>query len=67
MLEQKINLVNEDKGLFAFCSVLRNAVQNAVENDKHTDRHKLFTEVENIIANKAIIRIHIGRLCKGVE
>ena len=67
MLEQEINLINEDKGLFAFCSVLRNAIQNTVENDKHTDRHKLLTEVKNIIADKTIVRIHIGRLCKGVE
>ena len=67
MLEQKINLINEDKGLFTFCSVLRNAVTNAVEDDKHTDRHKLLAEVKNIIADKAIVRIHIGRLCKSVE
>ena len=66
MLEQKIDFVNENKGVLAFGSVLRNTVENGVENDQHTDRHKLFTEVENIIADQAIVRIHIRMLGKGV-
>ena len=67
MLEQKIDFVDENKGVLAFGSVLRNTVENGVENDQHTDRHKLFTEVENIIADQAIVRVHIGFLGKGVQ
>ena len=51
MLEQKVDLINEDEGVFALGSVLRNTVQDRVEDDQHTDGHKLLAEVKNVIAN----------------
>ena len=67
MLEQEIDFINEDESLLTFSTVLCNTVQDRVENDKHTDRHKLLAEVKNVITDKTVIRINIGRLCKGVE
>ena len=67
MLEQQIDLVDKDIGFLSLCSVLCNAVENTVHNDKHTERHKMFTEVENIVANQAVVCIDIGFLCKGIE
>ncbi len=42
-------------------------MKNQILTDKHTDRHKLLAEVENIVADKAVIRVHISRLCKGIK
>lgn len=42
-------------------------VEDRVKNHKHTDRHKLFAEVENVIADKAVVCVQIDLLCKGVE
>ena len=67
VLEQKIDFVDENKGVLAFGSVLRNTVENGVENDQHTDGHKLFAEIKNVVANQAIVRVHIGFLGKGVQ
>ena len=67
MLEQKVDLINEDEGVFALGSVLRNTVQDRVKDDQHTDGHKLFAEIKNVVANQAIVRVHIGFLCKSVQ
>ena len=67
VLEQKVDFINEDEGVLALSSVLRNTVQNRVEDDQHTDGHKLLAEVKNVIADEAVIRVHIGFLCKGVQ
>ena len=67
VLEKEIDFINKDECLLTFSTVLCNTVQNRVEDDKHTDRHKLFAEVKNVIADKAVICIHIGRLCKGIQ
>ena len=67
MLEQKIDFVDENKGVLAFGSVLRNTVENGVENDQHTDGHKLFAEIKDVVANQAIVRVHIGFLGEGVQ
>ncbi len=67
MLEQQVNLINEDIGVLALRSVLRNAVEDRVENDKHTDGHKLFTEVKNVVANQAVVSVNIRLLCKGIK
>ena len=67
MLEQKINLINEDKGVLTLCTVLCDTVQDRVKDNKHTNRHKLFTQIKNVIADKAIIGIHIRLLCKGIQ
>ena len=67
VLEQKINLINEDKGLLTLCSVLCDSVQNTVKDDKHTDRHKLLAEVENVITDKSIVSIYICLLCKSIQ
>ena len=66
MLEQKINLINEDKGILTLCTVLCDTVQDRVKDNKHTNRHKLFTQVKNVIADKAVIGIHIRLLCEGI-
>ena len=50
VLEQKINLINEDKGILTLCTVLCDTVQDRVKDNKHTNRHKLFTQVKNVIA-----------------
>ena len=67
VLEQKIDFVDENKGVLAFGSVLRNTVENGVENDQHTDGHKLLAEVKDVIADQAVIRVHIGFLGEGVQ
>ena len=67
MLEKEIDFINKDECLLTFSTVLCNTVQNRVEDDKHTDRHKLFAEVKNVITDKAVIRINIGRLCEGIQ
>ena len=67
VLEQKVDFINEDEGVLALSSVLRNTVQNRVEDDQHTDGHKLLAEVKDVIADQAVIRVHIGFLCKGVQ
>ena len=67
MLEKQINLINENIGVLSFGSVLSNSVKNGVKNYKHSNRHKLFTEVKNIIANKAVVGIYIRLLRKGVQ
>ena len=67
MLEKQVNLINEDIGVLALRSVLRNAVEDRVENDKHTDGHKLLAEVENIVADQAVVGINIRLLCKGIK
>ena len=66
VLEQKVDLVDEDEGVLTLGSVLRNTVQDRVEDDQHTDGHKLFAEVENVIADQAVVRVHIGFLSKGI-
>ena len=38
MLKEQVNLVNENKGVPAFCPVLGDAVQDTVKHHKHTDR-----------------------------
>ena len=67
MLEQKVDLIDEDEGVLALGSVLRNTVQDRVEDDQHTDGHKLLAEVKDVIADQAVIRIHIGFLGEGVQ
>ena len=67
VLEQKVDLINEDEGVLALGSVLCNTVQDRVEDDQHTDGHKLFAKIKNVIANQAIVRIHIRMLGKGVQ
>ena len=67
MLEQKIDFINEDECLLTLCTVLCDTVQDRVEDNKHTDRHKLLAEVKNVIADKSVIRINIGRLCEGIQ
>ena len=67
MLEQQIDFINENKGVFTLCTVSGNTVQNTVEHDKHTDGQKLLAEIENVITNQAVIYIHIRFLCKGVK
>ena len=67
MLEQEVDFINKDECLLTLSTVLCNTVQNRVENDKHTDRHKLLAEVKNVITDKSVIRIHIGRLCEGIQ
>ena len=67
MLEQEVDFINEDECLLTLSTVLCDTVQDRVENDKHTDRHKLLAEVKNVVTDKSVIRINIGRLCKGVE
>ena len=67
VLEQKVDLINEDKGVLTLCSVLRNTVQDRVEDDQHTDGHKLFAEIKDVVANQAIVRVHIGFLGEGVQ
>ena len=67
MLEKQVNLINEDIGVLALRSILRNAIKDRVKNDKHTDRHKLLTEVENIVANQAVVSVNIRLLRKGVK
>ena len=65
--EQKVDFIDEDKGVLALGSVLRNTVKDRVEDDQHTDGHKLFAKIKNVIADQAIVRVHIGFLCKGVQ
>ena len=67
MLEQKIDFVDDNKGVFALGTVSGNAVQYTVKHYKHTDGQKLFAEIENVIADKAVIDIYIRFLGKGVK
>ena len=47
VLEQKVDFIDEDEGVLALSSVLRNAVQGRVKDNQHTDWHKLFAEVKD--------------------
>ena len=67
MLEQEIDFINEDECLLTFSTVLCNTVQDRVKNDKHTNRHKLLAKVKNVITDKTVICINIGRLCEGIQ
>ena len=67
VLEQEVDFINEDESLLTFSTVLCNTVQDRVEDNEHTDRHKLLAEIKNVVANQAIVRVHIGFLCKGVQ
>ena len=67
MLEQEVDFINEDESLLTFSTVLCNTVQDRVEDNEHTDRHKLLAEVKNVITDKSVIRINIGRLCEGIQ
>ena len=55
------------KSVLALSSVLCNTVQDRVEDDQHTDGHKLLAEVKDVIADQAVIRVHIGFLGEGVQ
>ncbi len=63
VLEQKVDFIDEDEGVLALSSVLCNTVQDRVE----TDGHKLLAEVKDVIADQAVIRVHIGFLGEGVQ
>lgn len=67
VLEQKVDFIDEDEGVLALSSVLCNTVQDRVEDDQHTDGHKLLAEVKDVIADQAVIRVHIGFLGEGVQ
>ena len=67
VLEKEVDFINEDECLLSLCTVLCNTIQDRVKDDKHTDRHKLFAEVKNVIADKSVIRINIGRLCESIQ
>ena len=67
MLEKEVDFINEDECLLTLSTVLCNTVQNRVKDNKHTDRHKLLAEVKNVITDKSVIRINIGRLCEGIQ
>ena len=66
MLEQKINLINEDKGILTLCTVLCDTVQDRVKDNEHTNRHKLFTQIKNVIADKAIIGTNNRLICYDI-
>ena len=55
MLEQKIDFVNDDKGVFALGTVGGNAVKDTVKNNEHTDGQKLFAEIKNVIAYETVV------------
>ena len=67
MLEQQTDLINKDKGRSALCAVLRDTVEDAVKYNEHTDQLELLAEVENVIADQAVLCIHIRRLRKGIQ
>ena len=67
VLEQKVDFIDEDEGVLALGTVGRNTVQDRVEDDQHTDGHKLLAEVKDVIADQAVIRVHIGFLGEGVQ
>ena len=67
MLEQEVDFINEDESLLTLSTVLCDTVQDRIEDDKHTDRHKLLAEVKNVITDKSVIRINIGRLCESIQ
>ena len=55
MLEQKIDFVDDDKGVFALGTVGGNAVKDTVKNNEHTDGQKLFAEIKNVIAYETVV------------
>ena len=67
VLEKQVNLINENIGVLALRSVLRDTVENGVEDNKHTDGHKLLTEVKNVVANQAVVSVNICLLCEGIK
>ena len=67
MLEQEIDFINEDEGIFALCTVLCNAVEDGVQYHQHPDGHKLLAEVKDVVADESVVGIHIGVLGKGVQ
>ena len=67
VLEKQVNLINKDKSVLAFSSVLSDSVKNEVKNNEHTDRHKLLTKIENVIANQTVVGVNVCLLCKGVS
>ena len=67
MLEQEIDFINEDEGIFALCTILCNAVEDGVQYHQHPDGHKLLAEVKDVVADEPVVGIHIGVLGKGVQ
>ena len=66
-MEKQIYLVDKDIGLFALDTVLGDAVENTVKNDEHTHGHQRSSKLVNIVADKTVVGVHVGLLCKGVK
>ena len=67
MTEQQIDFVKKNIGLSPVLPIRRNPVQDAVQHHQHPDGHQRFAEVVDVVAKKAVLRVHIRLLCKGVE
>src|SRR5690606_15618539 len=67
MLEKQVYFINDNKGVFTFRTVLRDAIKNTVQHYQHPDREELFTKIKDIVADQAVVYIYIGWFCKGVQ
>ena len=67
MHEQKIYLINEDKCLPPFFPVCRDLIENVIKNDQHTYCSKLFSQLQNIVADQSVIHVYIGLFGKSIQ
>ena len=67
MHEQQIDLVDEDEGLSAFHTVRRDPVDDGIQDDQHTYGPELLAELQDVVADQAVVGIHIRLLGEGVQ
>ena len=67
VLKQKIDFVDNDKSVFTLCAIGGNTVEDTVKHNEHTNRQKLFSEIENVVADKTVVYIYIGFFRKCVK
>ena len=67
MLEKEIDFINEDIGLSPSRLVRCNSIEDIIKHHKHPDRHQCSAEIVNVIADQALLGIHIGFTRKGIK
>ena len=67
MHEQKIYLIDIDKGFPTLLPVLSDPVHDGIKYNEHTDSTQLLSKFKDVIAYHGVIGIHIRLFCKRIE
>jgi len=67
MLEQQVDLVDVDPGVFAQLPVADHPVEDAVQHHQHTNRQKLLAQIPDVVTDDTAVGVHVGALGEGVE